>query len=177
MGETSSCCLAAVSLASRIVASCPLAVFRCQAMEFGLFGMLTRMWEAANVKVSGGSTGADLRPLTGPRTRSVCLSAIEMLVNHHDADVSSCCVKTLMPQVSQSISFLSEQTHYFLCNRSFLSIIYLSNSCSWNLCVYLYFMYGKAKIGNLNCHSIVVGPQLADEESKRPVDLVLLSNA
>nr|CDS27095.1 HEAT repeat containing protein 5B [Hymenolepis microstoma] len=94
--RTLRCCLAASYLSARIVAASPLAVFRCRAVEFGIFEALTRAWTDAS---NTGGYPLSTAPLCGATTRAVCLSAIEMLVNHSDADVSSCCVKTLMPQV------------------------------------------------------------------------------
>ncbi|VDO12287.1 unnamed protein product [Rodentolepis nana] len=94
--RTLRCCLAASYLSARIVAASPLAVFRCRAVEFGVFEALTRAWTDAS---NTGGSPLSTAPLCGATTRAVCLSAIEMLVNHSDADVSSCCVKTLMPQV------------------------------------------------------------------------------
>ena len=96
-----SCCLAAVFLSARIVAAAPLAVFRNRAVEFGVFEALTRAWqEASGPTAADATTVSQVSPLCGATTRSICLAAIEVLVNHADADVSSCCVKTLMPQVS-----------------------------------------------------------------------------
>ncbi|KAL5112037.1 HEAT repeat-containing protein 5B [Taenia crassiceps] len=91
--RTARCCLTAACLSARVIAAAPLAVFRCRAVEFGIFDLLTRAWREAS------SPASPQAPLSGATTRTVCLAAIEMLVNHHDADVSSCCVKTLMPQV------------------------------------------------------------------------------
>ncbi|KAL5963194.1 HEAT repeat-containing protein 5B [Taenia solium] len=91
--RTAKCCLTAACLSARVIAAAPLAVFRCRAVEFGIFDLLTRVWRDAS------SLGSPQAPLSGATTRTACLAAIEMLVNHHDADVSSCCVKTLMPQV------------------------------------------------------------------------------
>lgn len=91
--QTARCCLIAACLSARVIAAAPLAVFRCRAVEFGIFDLLTRAWRDAS------SSASPQAPLNGATTRTVCLAAIEMLVNHHDADVSSCCVKTLMPQV------------------------------------------------------------------------------
>lgn len=82
-------------------------MFRCRAVEFGVFEALTRAW--ADASNTGGSP-LSTAPLCGAITRSVCLSAIEMLVNHSDADVSSCCVKTLMPQVFHWLYELSVAT-------------------------------------------------------------------
>ncbi|VDD83198.1 unnamed protein product [Mesocestoides corti] len=89
LDEAPKCCLAAAFLSARVLSASPIAVFRCHAVEFGVFDLITRAWRDASSST----------PFNGPVTRAVCLSAIEILVNHHDADVSSCCVKTLMPQV------------------------------------------------------------------------------
>ncbi len=103
-GEAPKCCLTAANLCSRIISACPIAIFRCQAVEFGIFDLLTRTWRDASLHAGAPSPpnrhNPPPSPFMGPVTRSICLSAIELLVNHHDADVSSCCVKTLMPQVS-----------------------------------------------------------------------------
>ncbi|VDM18926.1 unnamed protein product [Hydatigera taeniaeformis] len=79
--RTARCCLTAACLSARVIAAAPLAVFRCRAVEFGIFDLLTRAWRDASLPASPQA------PLSGATTRSVCLAAIEMLVNHHDADV------------------------------------------------------------------------------------------
>ncbi|BHF58151.1 HEAT repeat-containing protein 5B [Sparganum proliferum] len=99
-GEAPSCCLAQISIAARLVAVSPLCVFRTESVEFGIFDALMRTWQNASTEPNTSvSSLPNLQTLNGQTTRFVCLSAIELLVNHSDADISACCVKTLMPQV------------------------------------------------------------------------------
>nr|VZI30211.1 unnamed protein product [Spirometra erinaceieuropaei] len=99
-GEAPSCCLAQISIAARLVAVSPLCVFRTESVEFGIFDALIRTWQNASTEPNtSASSLPNLQTLNGQITRFVCLSAIELLVNHNDADISACCVKTLMPQV------------------------------------------------------------------------------
>uniref|UniRef100_A0A0X3P7M8 HEAT repeat-containing protein 5B n=1 Tax=Schistocephalus solidus TaxID=70667 RepID=A0A0X3P7M8_SCHSO len=98
--EAPPCCLAQISIAARLVAISPLCVFRSKPVEFGIFDALIRTWKNASAEANtAASSLPNLQPLNGQVTRFVCLSAIELLINHSDADISACCVKTLMPQV------------------------------------------------------------------------------
>ncbi len=93
MSPTKTCCLHSLWIASRVLSASPLAVFQCRALQTALFEGISGTWQRKE--------GDDRSPLAGARQRTACLAAIELLVNHPDADVSSFFVKTLVPQVSR----------------------------------------------------------------------------
>ncbi|CAH8529433.1 unnamed protein product [Dicrocoelium dendriticum] len=126
----STCCLRSLTLVSRIAAECPVAVFNSKDLRNQLVLQIRHLWEVAGLltpSIFDSAHGASCvekdpvsplsnssscnnpfrKALSGLTQRRVCLSAIEVLVNHREPVVNTFFARTITPQIFQWICDLS----------------------------------------------------------------------